>query len=272
MRFEIDGYIPPSDKRWKAGYDEIYYLFENNRLGFNDEGEPFKKVYSDDEEEKHIPLWTFLPNELTGTAESGKSDLSSIVGKDHGLDSVKPKELIMIFLNVLTEKDDYIMDYFAGSGTTGHAVMSLNTEDGDNRRYILIELGKHFENILKPRIQKVVFSENWKDGIPQDQSGQSHVFKYHFIESYEDALNNIEFKDRDKIQGALEFEDYLLKYMLDFETEGVSPSLLKEEAFETPFDYKLNIQRGHEGPKEENVDLIETFHYLIGLWVKTLRR
>jgi adenine-specific DNA-methyltransferase len=44
------------------------------------------------------------------------------------------------------------------------------------------------------------------------------------------------------------------------------------DAFETPFDYKLNIQRGHESPKEEKVDLVETFHYLIGLWVQTLRR
>lgn len=272
MRFEIDGYVPPDDKRWKAGYDEIYNLFQNNRLGFNDEGEPYKKVYSEDEEEKHIPLWTFLPNELTGTAESGKSDLSAIVGKNHGLDSIKPKELIIIFLNVLTENDDYIMDYFAGSGTTGHATISINKEDGGNRRYILIELGKHFENILKPRIQKVVFSINWKDGIPQDKDGQSHAFKYHLLESYEDALNNIDFKNPEETQQAMEFEDYMLNYMLDFETQGVSATLLKGEAFDTPFDYQLNIQRGHGSPKPETVDMVETFHYLIGLWVQTLRR
>jgi adenine-specific DNA-methyltransferase len=59
--------------------------------------------------------------------------------------------------------------------------------------------------------------------------------------------------------------------MLDFETQGVSATLLKDEAFKTPFDYKLKIQRGHETAKEEKVDLVETFHYLIGLWLKTLR-
>lgn len=64
----------------------------------------------------------------------------------------------------------------------------------------------------------------------------------------------------------------MLKYILDFETQGVSATLLKDKAFKMPFDYKLNIQRGHETAKEEKVDLVETFHYLIGLWLKTLRR
>jgi adenine-specific DNA-methyltransferase len=165
----------------------------------------------------------------------------------------------------------YVLDYFAGSGTTGHAVLNLNREDDGNRKYIQIEMGQYFDTVLKPRLQKVVFSNNWKDGIPQDKDGQSHAFKYHFIESYEDALNNIDFKNKNEIQQAMEFDDYMLKYMLDFETKGVSATLLKDEAFKTPFDYELNIQRGHESPTPEKVDLVETFHYLIGLWVQTLR-
>jgi len=164
-----------------------------------------------------------------------------------------------------------ILDFFAGSGTTGHSVLKLN-KDGGNRKYILVEMGQYFDSVLKPRIQKVVFSNSWKNGIPQDQDGQSHAFKYHFIESYEDALNNIDFKNPEDTQQAMEFEDYMLSYMLDFETQGVSASLLKDGAFDTPFDYKLNIQRGHESPSEETVDLVETFHYLIGLWVQKLRR
>src|SRR5690625_2578139 len=70
----------------------------------------------------------------------------------------------------------------------------------------------------------------------------------------------------------MQFEYYMLHYMLNFETQGVSATLLNEDAFETPFDYQLNIQRGHGSPKPETVDMVETFHYLIGLWVQTLRR
>jgi adenine-specific DNA-methyltransferase len=172
----------------------------------------------------------------------------------------------------INKEKSFIIDYFAGSGTTGHAVLNLNKEDDGGRNYILVEMGKYFNTVLKPRLQKVVFSDSWKDGVPQDKGGQTHAFKYHFIESYEDALNNIEFKNKEDAQGALDFDDYMLKYMLDFATGGVSPSLLKEEAFKAPFDYQLKIQRGHESAAPEKVDLVETFHYLIGLWVKTLRR
>jgi adenine-specific DNA-methyltransferase len=59
--------------------------------------------------------------------------------------------------------------------------------------------------------------------------------------------------------------------MLEFETKG-SPALLAQEAFENPFAYKLKIQRGHHTPRAETVDLIETFHYLIGLQVRRRER
>ena len=177
-----------------------------------------------------------------------------------------------IYASTHDSKDSITLDYFAGSGTTAHAILNLNKEDDGNRKYILVEMGYYFDTVMKPRIQKVVFSNNWKDGVPQNKDGQSHAFKYHFIESYEDALNNIDFKNPEDTQEALKFKDYIITYMLDFETQGVSAALLRDNAFETPFDYKLNIQRGHESPKEETVDLVETFHYLIGLRVQTLRR
>ena len=168
---------------------------------------------------------------------------------------------------------DIILDYFAGSGTTGHATINLNREDGGERKYILVEVGDHFDTVLKPRILKVAFSANWKDGVPQDRDGMSHVFKYQRIESYEDALNNIQVKQPAGAQLALlrEFDDYMLHYMLDFETRD-SPTLLAQEAFETPFDYTLKIQRGHASPQDEKVDLVETFHYLIGMHVQKLER
>jgi adenine-specific DNA-methyltransferase len=127
--------------------------------------------------------------------------------------------------------------------------------------------------VLKPRIQKVAFSANWKDGVPQDRDGMSHMVKVQRIESYEDALNNIQVEEPAGAQLALlrEFDDYMLHYMLDFETRD-SPTLLAQQAFETPFDYTLKIQRGHASPQDETVDLVETFHYLIGMHVQRLER
>jgi len=170
--------------------------------------------------------------------------------------------------------NDTVLDFFAGSGTTAHAVMNLNREDGGSRKYILVEIGNYFDTVLKPRIQKVAFSANWKDGVPKDRDGMSHMFKYQRIESYEDALNNIRVRQPEGAQRRLlydELDDYQLHYMLNFETRN-SPTLLTQEAFETPFDYTLKIQRGHESPEDTVVDLVETFHYLIGLHVQRLEQ
>ena len=58
------------------------------------------------------------------------------------------------------EKSGLILDYFGGSGTTGHAVISLNREDGGSRRFVLVEMGDYFNTVLMPRIKKVMYSRN----------------------------------------------------------------------------------------------------------------
>lgn len=173
------------------------------------------------------------------------------------------------------EVDGTVIDYFAGSGTTGHAVINLNREDQGNRNYVLIEMGQYFNTALKPRIQKIIYSEDWKNGKPISRKGSSHAFKYMRLESYEDTLNNLTLKRPEATQEALLdetafSEDYLLHYMLDFESQN---SLLDLEHFETPFDYQLQIASSTVGETEATpVDLVETFNYLLGLHVQTIRK
>lgn len=186
----------------------------------------------------------------------------------------KPTSLVSTLAEQATHGDDIVMDFFAGSGTTAHAVMDVNRQKGGNRRYMLVEVGEYFDDVLKPRVQRLAFSANWKQGAPQDRDGQSHMVKYQRIESYEDALNNIRVREPEDGQRSLlyeETEDYLLSYVLGFETRD-SPTLLSTEAFEKPFAYTLKIQRGHESPQETVVDLVETFHYLIGMHVRRLEQ
>lgn len=169
--------------------------------------------------------------------------------------------------------DGMVLDYFAGSGTTAHAAIALNRNDGGSRRYVVVEQGEYFETVLKPRIQKVVYSPEWKSGKPVSHgSGISHCFKVLKLESYEDTLNNLQLH-RCAAQGDLldtlpqeAKDDYLLHYMLDVESRG---SLLSVEDFKKPFDYRLNIAVDSAGALEASkIDLVETFNYLIGLRVK----
>ncbi len=164
-------------------------------------------------------------------------------------------------------------DYFAGSGTTAHAVINLNRRDKGQRRYVLVEQGEYFDRVLKPRIQKAVYSERWEQGKPTaPETGLSHCFKVLKLEGYEDTLNNLQLRrtaGQDNLFAKLPQQakdDYLLHYMLDVESRG---SLLSVEDFKKPFDYALNVAVDSAGAFEpRNVDLVETFNYLIGLRVK----
>ena len=118
-----------------------------------------------------------------------------------------------------------VLDYFAGSGTTGHAVINLNREDGGERKFILVEMGTYFDTVLLARIKKVTFTPEWKEGRPQrdatleEAERSPRIIKYIRLESYEDALDSIMFEPA---EGELPFyqdDDYLLKYMLKWETK-----------------------------------------------------
>lgn len=187
--------------------------------------------------------------------------------------TVYPKPLSL--LRSLTEQfvfnNDVILDFFSGSGTTAHATINLNREDDGKRKYILVEMGKYFETVLKPRIQKVVYSKDWKDGKPVSREGISHMFKYMKLEGYEDTLDNLIVKLDERQQKALDMsnaakENYMLGYMLDIETRE-SDSLLNIDRFEDPFNYTLKIRDDNE-LKTTRIDLIETFNYLIDLYVE----
>ena len=180
-------------------------------------------------------------------------------------------DLVKRILEQSTLETSYILDYFAGSGTTGHSVINLNREDNGKRKYILVEMGEYFNTVTKPRIQKVIYSDSWKDGKPTTKNGVSQIFKYFKLESYEDTLNNLEFTKTKEQQKAFEYypeakEDYILNYSLDVESQD---SLLNIDSFKSPFNYKLKIATSGVGETQDtNIDLVETFNYLLGLVVE----
>jgi adenine-specific DNA-methyltransferase len=150
-------------------------------------------------------------------------------------------------------------------------VIDQNREDRGNRKYVLVEVADYFDVALKPRVQKAIYSRTWENAKPKCRNGTSHAFKYIRLESYEDALNNLEFRKTDQQTLILEQDDnlreqYVLSYMLDVESRG-SQSLLNVESFRNPDQYKLKVERNGE-TQLVNVDLVETFNWLLGLTVK----
>ncbi|OYU34664.1 site-specific DNA-methyltransferase [Novosphingobium sp. PASSN1] len=187
----------------------------------------------------------------------------------------KHANFVARFVLHATKPDSTVLDCFGGSGSTGHAVLTTNRIDGGKRKYVLVEQGDYFNTVIKPRMQKVVYSADWKAGKPTGkETGISHAFKVLKIESYEDTLNNLTLKREAAQQGLLDRmgesvrDEYLMRYMLDVEARG---SLLSVEDFATPFDLELDIAIDSAGATQRTkVDLLETFNYLIGLTVKAI--
>ena len=271
--YKLKGYtaiLPLSSKgelfRWRWGYRSCVKGVENGTLFCKPVKSGGYAMYHYDFADNEATPKSLWMGEKYDASSKGTNLLESMI-PNNPFDF--PKSLFTVMDNIIvgSNENDIVMDYFAGSGTTGHAVMELNRSiDESNRKYILVEMGSYFDSVTKPRVIQSVYSSDWKDGKPQNRNtGVSHIMKYMKLESYEDALSNISLDDEKHGLASLFGDDYLINYMLDIEAEG---SLLNLDAFKTPFEYKLKVTENNE-TKEKNVDVVETFNYLIGLTVKT---
>ncbi len=223
-----------------------------------------------------LPQTIWDRSEYSAT-EYGTNLLKNVFGDTHKFSFPKSFHAVTDCLraaNFRRSSDGVVLDYFAGSGTTGHAVINLNREDGGRRKYVLVEMGDHFDTVLLPRLKKVVYSPGWKDGKPVSRDkGVTQLIKYVRLESYEDTLDGLvlTLPDDDLLAAndpALA-EDYRLRYALDAET-GDSPCLLGTD-FTDPAAYTLSVVR--DGARRDApADLPETFDSLLGLRVESRRR
>lgn len=133
-------YYPPEGKRWITTYDKYLKLREDNRLWFGMDGGniPSQKRYLS-EVKQGISQSTFLDYSEVGHSDEANKELKNILGGKY-FDYPKPTRLLHRLLHLGTKDNDLILDFFAGSGTTAHAVMQLNAEDNGNRKFICVQL------------------------------------------------------------------------------------------------------------------------------------
>lgn len=252
---------------WRRGFDVIDDMYKKGDIWVkevNGSYQVYYKFYGGLDGKMVQSMWTEAE---CSASDYGTKILDNILGKREQFSYPKaPFPVKRSILAMANDKNVIILDFFAGSGTTGHATIELNREDSGNRKYILVEMGKYFNTVTKPRVQKVAYSKDWKNGKPVDRDGVSQIIKYMSLESYEDACNNLQKNNQQLIISPSVEEQYKLNYMFDIE---YSDSLLNIQMFENPFDYKMNIIQGNE-TKLVNIDLIETFNYLIGLNVSSM--
>ena len=258
------------EKTWKWGRETL----EANLTGFcarpNGIGETNIYMKSRKKGDGVLPS-TWWDKGPYSASEHGTRSLINLFGNALGFSFPKAAGLVEDCIRASgCEVESVVLDYFAGSGTTGHAVINLNRGDGGERKFILVEMGEYFDTVLLPRIKKVTYTPEWKDGKPKRQATAEEaersprIVKYLRLESYEDTLDSIEFdQPSEQLRLPEDTEEYLLKYMLRWETRD-SETLLNPARLTSPFSYRLRVHANGE-KRERTADVAETFNYLLGL-------
>ena len=148
---------PPDSRCWGVSKNRFLELVEDKRIWFGKDGNnvPSLKKFIDEVQDGNVPLTLWFRDEV-GDNQEAKQDLKTIFDKgDFPFDTPKPSRLIERALHIATNKDSIILDSFAGSGTTAHAVLNLNKQDGGNRKFILVEMEDYAESITAERVKRV---------------------------------------------------------------------------------------------------------------------
>ena len=151
--------ITPSGKEiteeWRFKEDTYYSLLSDNRLIFpkGGDGKPRYKLFLYEKQKEGVLPNTWL-DEISSNQDATreiKSIMSELV-----FDTPKPTELVEFCIKLSSDKDSIILDSFAGSGTTAHAVLNLNQQDGGHRKFILVEMEDYAETITAERVRRVM--------------------------------------------------------------------------------------------------------------------
>lgn len=267
---------------WRKTPSSLMEHIENNEIKVEKGSRGMWKIRIKDRIKTGIRPKSVWTGARYDASSHGTKLLQKILGRNAYFSYPKSIYLVYdsIWIAAKTKQKATILDYFAGSGTTGHAVINLNREDGGQRKFILVEMGEYFDTVLVPRIAKVMFTPEWRDGKPKRLATQEEaqrtprVVKIIRLESYDDALHNIAAPTALERAAALEQpvinldgEDaFRLKYWITLPLEQ-SETMLRTLNLRRPFEYSLEILTD-DGPQRKPVDLVETFNYLYGLRVR----
>ena len=197
-----------------------------------------------------------------GTSADGTNDILSLFGAKV-YPTPKPVKLGQRLVELVTWGSDasgVIIDFFAGSGTTAHAAINLNRQDGGKRKYILVEMADYFDTVLLPRIKKVVFSDKWKEGKAQEGgTGIGHFCKYYQLEQYDDGLRRANYGDADLFNDPNRDPYHQYVFLRDLKMlEALEVDTKKNKV-------KVDLSKLYEG-----IDIAETLSNLSGKWIKRI--
>lgn len=275
---------PPPGRCWGMLEEQFESLRDQGRIWFgaDDRGQPNVIRYLD-EVEGFVP-WSWWPHEEAGHTDEAKKELYDVLGRGSPFETPKPTRLVIRAIQIASDPGDWILDFFAGSGTTGQAVVrQARAGEQAQRRFILVDLGAHFDSVLLERVTRGLYADDWSDGTPRAPDSTEGRFQQPLVrvirlETYEDALHSLStevVQERQgsratAVRGARGADEYRLRYVAKVPMEA-SDTLLDVEQLAYPFRYELEVLTD-DGPRRQTVDLVETFNLVYGLRVRRMLR
>lgn len=213
-------YLPPKGRCWRILPEKYSEALKDGRIifGKNGKGRPQLKVFLNEQQDFGSVPNSWFKAEICGTATHGTKELQKILGKGK-FETPKPTSLIEEILKISVDKNAIVLDSFAGSGTTAHAILNMNKADGGNRKFILIEMMDYADSITAERIKRVI--KGYDDGTKKiDGIGGN----FSFYESGEMLMNgNILNKDIET--------DKIREYVYFSETKSQMPNSKEDEPY-----------------------------------------
>lgn len=234
-----DQHLPPRGRCWRISQEKFASALRDNRIifGKNGKGRPQLKVFYNEVKFKGSVADTWFDSHIFGTSTEGKKELLKLLPENQNIFSTpKPVRLYLELMKLsLKSKDAIILDFFAGSGTTGHAVMQLNKEDGGNRKYILCTNNENSicEEVTYQRLKNI------QEELPHNLK----YYKTDFIPKFSEMEENVSEKMMEHIRELIELE-YAIelggeKYIVLNDEDELDESISKIEN-----DGKLFVRSG----------------------------
>ena len=234
-------FYPPNGRHWRMMREKYEEALLDNRIIFGKSGKskPQLKVFFNEQEAYGSVPNSWFSADTYGTATEGTKELQSILGKGM-FDTVKPTRLIEGLITLASNGDITVLDFFAGSGTTGHAVMKLNAEDGGKRKFILVTNNENeiCEKVTYERLKRVIEKENYAAKLKYYKIDYVPIKEQMYYEYADDLLAHI--RELVELENGVDFthDSEIAIVLTDDEIEKLSKNASKIKKIKT-------LYRGH---------------------------
>jgi adenine-specific DNA-methyltransferase len=248
------GWMYPTKERMQEAiqYGMVHFWEDHTRV-------PCAKAYLKDNE--YEVLNSVFYRDRRGASKRLRNYLGRDMSGRDVFENPKDELLLNRLIQPVVQPGEYVLDFFAGSGSTAHAVTNLNQRDRGNRKYIMVEMGDWFETVLLPRIKKRVYCDKWKDGKSVGGEGVSYFIKYFRLEQYDDTLQRVKYDDSDLFDDPNQNPYNQYVFLRDLKMlEALDVDLKKNKV-------KVDLSKLYEG-----IDIAETLSNLKGKWIKRISK